>query len=102
MGRMKQLGRDERNELRRRLYEDLDAGSLSIPETVRRMRAVTGLTQREFAERVAEISLPALQRIEQGRGNPRLDTLEKVGRHFGVEVRFVRPTPDESSDPASR
>lgn len=95
MGRMKHLGKDERNELRRRLYDDLDAGSLSIAEAVRRMRAVTGLTQRDFAERVAGISLPALQRIEQGRGNPRLDTLEKLGRHFGLYVRFVRPARDE-------
>ena len=91
MGRMKQLGKEERQELRRQLYDDLDAGRLTIAEAVRRMRAVTGMTQDEFAQRIAGISVPALQRIERGDANPRLDTLQKIGRNFGLEVRFVRP-----------
>lgn len=90
MGRMKELDKAERQALRLQLYEDLDAGRLGVPETVRRMRLVTGLTQEAFARRIAGVSLPALQRIEQGRANPRMDTLEKIGRHFGVRVGFVR------------
>lgn len=90
MGRMKQLDKDERRALRDQLLEDIEAGHVPLPEAVRRMRAVTGLTQAEFAERVAGISLSALRSIEQGRMNPRLDTLESIGLHFGLTVGFVR------------
>ena len=90
MGRMRQRSLDERQALREQLFADLDAGTLSIPDAVRRMRAITGMTQREFAERVAEVSLPSLQRIEAGAEGVRLDTLRKVGRRFGLEVGFVR------------
>ena len=76
--------------MRRRFYEELEAGGLGIPEAVKRMRAITGLTQRDFAEQVAGISLPALQRIEQGNSNVRLDTLRKIACQFGLDLAFVR------------
>ncbi|MCB9744137.1 MAG: helix-turn-helix transcriptional regulator [Alphaproteobacteria bacterium] len=90
MGRMKHLSKEERRDLRDQLLADIEAGHVPLQDAVRRMRAVTGLTQAEFAERVAGISLTALRSIEQGHANPRLDTLENIGRHFGLTIGFVR------------
>lgn len=92
MGRMKKLDKAERQALRTQLYEDIEAQRLSVPEAVRAMRAITGLTQADFAERIAGVSLPTLKGIEQGKANPTLETLEHIGRAFGLEVGFVRRT----------
>ena len=54
------------------------------------MRKVAGLTQAEFAERIAKVSPGALAQIETDRGNPTIETLNKVGAAFGLEVGFIR------------
>ncbi len=90
MGRMKRLGAEERRQLRRDFYEALDAGGVSIGDAVRRMREITGLTQQEFAERIAGISPRALAAVERGEGNPTLSTLQAIGAPFGLELGFVR------------
>lgn len=90
MGRMRRLGPEQRQQARRELYEALAEGKLTIPEAVRRMRVITGLTQAEFARRVAGISPGALAQIESGRGNPTLATLEKIGKAFGLTLGFRR------------
>jgi len=90
MGRMKRLGPEERRAARRALYEALDAGGLPLSEAVRRMREITGLTQAEFAERIAGISPRALAAVERGEGNPTVATLEAIGAPFGLSVAFVR------------
>ena len=90
MGRMRQLSAEEKRAEKQRLVEDVAAGSVEIPDAIRRMRAITGLSQSEFASRIAGISTAALARIESGAGNPRLDTLTKIGRAFGLAPRFVR------------
>jgi len=87
---MKQLDREQRREVLRQLRADLEAGQVDISVAVRRMRSATGMTQREFAERVAGVSLPTLQRIEAGSTAVRVDTLRKVVRHFGFDVGLVR------------
>ncbi len=45
MGRMRKLSKEERDSERVRLYEDLSAGRVGIPDAVRRMRAVAGMSQ---------------------------------------------------------
>ena len=91
MGRMKKLSVAERQQARVALYEDLDAGRLtSLADTVRRMRQVTGMTQADFAEKVAGVSKLTVAQIERGEGNPTVDTLERVGRAFGLRLGFVR------------
>lgn len=92
MGRMKQLSPEERRAARITLYEDIEAGHLSLAETVRRMRQVTGLTQADFAEKVAGVSKLTIAQIERGEGNPTVETLERVGRAFGLRLGFVRAT----------
>ena len=77
------------------LYEDLDAGRLSIAEAVKRMRQISGLTQRAFAERVAGLSTATLAQIERGEANPTVATLDDIGRAFGLEIGFRRRAPGE-------
>jgi len=90
VGRMRKLTAEERRAAKVALYDDLDAGRLTIAEAVRRMRRVTGMTQREFAERVAGLSTSALAKIERGQANPTVATLDEIGRAFGLEVAFRR------------
>ena len=92
MGRMKKLSPEERRAVRVALYEDIEAGGLSLAETVRRMRQVTGMTQADFAEKVAGVSKLTIAQIERGEGNPTVETLERVGRAFGLRLGFVRTT----------
>lgn len=90
MGRMRKLTADERREEKERLHADLKAGCLSIAETVKRMRLITGLTQAEYATRFAQVSPQVLAQIEQGRANPTAETLNKIGHPFGLHIAFAR------------
>ena len=74
--------------LRESLYEDIHAGRLSLGETTRRMRKIVGMTQPEYA-RLIGIAPRVLMDIERGHGNPRLNTLEKLAKPFGLRVCFV-------------
>ena len=90
MGRMRKLSDVERAAERTNIFEAASRGTLTVADAVRRMRQVTGLTQPEFARRVAGISTGALAQIESGRGNPTVRTLTRIGRAFGLEVGFIR------------
>lgn len=76
--------------LREALFEDIAAGRLSLAEAVRRMRRIVGMTQTEYA-RLIGIAPRVLMDIERGKANPRLDTLEKLAKPFGLKVGFVWP-----------
>lgn len=57
------------------------------------LRAATGMTQREFAERVG-MKQSQLARIESGKQIPKLETLAKLAAAAGyaaVEVHFIPP-----------
>lgn len=58
------------------------------------IRKASGLSQREFAERIG-IKQPQLARIESGKQIPKLETLIKLasGAGYTVEIHFV-PTED--------
>jgi ribosome-binding protein aMBF1 (putative translation factor) len=77
----------KRAELRKALRE----GRLSIGQTVREMRRLTGLTQKEYAERVAKVFPRVLMEIERGTANPTLETLERLAKPWGWKVGFVPP-----------
>ena len=87
---MKKLTPEQRHEARAQLYDDIADGAVPIPDLVRRMRHITGLSQADFARRVAGISPQALAQIEQGRGNPTVATLNRISHTFGLQVGFVR------------
>lgn len=71
------------------LYADIEAGRLTIGQATRRMRKIVGMTQTEYAEKVLKIYPRVLMEIERDRGNPTLDTLQKIAAPFGLEIRFA-------------
>jgi DNA-binding XRE family transcriptional regulator len=66
---------------------------LDVGRRIAEVRIKTGLTQEEFAERVARISLKYLQRIEAGRANLTVLTLAKFAARIGVEVKELFEPP---------
>jgi DNA-binding XRE family transcriptional regulator len=90
--RTRKLSEAELDLQREELKRALRAGELPLGEAVRRMRKLTGLTQTEYAEKVLRIFPRVLMDIENGRGNPTLETLEKIARPWGFRVGFVPRT----------
>lgn len=78
------------------LYEKIRAGKLSIGQATREMRKIVGLTQKEYAEKVLGIFPRVLLDIENDKGNPTLETLQKVAGPFGLRIGFVKPEPNSS------
>ncbi len=64
-------------------------GELTVHEAVAAMRKISRLTQPEFAKHRG-ISVQALRQIENGSGNPTVETLGKIASIFGLQVGFVR------------
>jgi transcriptional regulator with XRE-family HTH domain len=60
---------------------------------VAEVRVQSGLTQEEFAERVAGVGLKYYQRIEAGRANMTVLTLAKFASRLGVEIRELFEPP---------
>jgi DNA-binding XRE family transcriptional regulator len=77
-------------EAKEQLFADLSAARLTIGQATRRMRKIVGLTQSEYADKVLKIYPRVLMDVEKDRGNPTLETLEKIARPFGLKVGFVR------------
>ena len=82
--------REEIRQEKESLYADIEAGRLTFGQATRRMRNIVGLTQKEYAEKVLKIYPRVLMEIEKDRGNPTLETLEKIAKPFGLRVGFVR------------
>ena len=61
----------------------MDLGRLG--EKIRNLRKTAGFSQEDLAER-ARIANRALQRIETGRANPTLETLDSIAGALGVSV----------------
>jgi len=72
-----------------RIQFDIDTfhGRLTLSESVRAMRKITGMTQPEYAK-FLKIAERTLMDVESDRGNPTLDTLTKIGRPFGLKPGF--------------
>jgi len=88
MPRRNRPTRDEQNALRRAFYEGIERGDMSIPEAMKAMRKMTGLTQQEFATHRG-LSRRVIQDIERGTGNPTVESLNSIARLFGLQVGFV-------------
>jgi len=91
MGKRKPLDKQQAREKRNRMLETAAAARLSITEGVREMRAISGMTQEEFA-RHREVSARVIKALELGQGNPTVATLNQIGSFFGLEVAFVPMT----------
>jgi DNA-binding XRE family transcriptional regulator len=80
--------REEQNALRRIFYDRISQGDMTIPEAMKAMREMTGLTQAEFAAHRG-VSRRVIQDIERGTGNPTVDSLNSIAKLFGLQVGFV-------------
>jgi len=77
--------------LKEKLYRDLAQGNVDIRCAVRRMRKILGMSQKEYAHKVADISPRIISEFETGAGNPTLATLEKIAKPFGLTITFLPP-----------
>jgi DNA-binding XRE family transcriptional regulator len=87
---VRKLPEGERRKVKESLTEQLACGAITLGEGVRLMRLAAGMTQAQYAE-MAGVDLRIVAAIEKGNGNPRLDTLRKLGRPYGLCVSFVKP-----------
>lgn len=78
---------------KRDLVEAIENNELTLGEAVRRMRKISGMSQKAYAERIVGIAPRILAEIELGQGNPTVETLNKIGRPFGYTVGFVAKRP---------
>ena len=70
------------------VYLRLKNGELPIGQAIRAFRKLSRLTQPEFAEHRG-ISLDSLRALESGKGNPTIETINKVVSIFGLHVGLV-------------
>ncbi len=61
----------------------------SINQVVSFIRAELHLTLPEMAK-ICRVSKQTLQNIEQGQGNPTLDTIDKILKPFGFQMGVMR------------
>jgi len=89
--------RIDRERLRAEFYRQVPESPMTLAQTVRLMRRITGKTQPDFA-RLIGIAPRVLIDIERGVGNPTLTTLKKIGTPFGLVPGLVRPIPKEDDE----
>jgi ribosome-binding protein aMBF1 (putative translation factor) len=87
---VRKLSDEDKRKVRETIADQLAAGELSLGEGVRLMRLAIGMTQVQYAKMV-RLDLRVLADVEKGEGNPRLDTLEKLAKPYGLKVSFVKP-----------
>lgn len=88
---MKRFTPAEMARMKETLYMDLARGHIDVREATRRMRKILGMSQKDYARKVAAISPRILSQFENGSGNPTLATLEKIATPFGLKVTFLPP-----------
>ena len=71
------------------LMTAIENGDLSLGQAAKRMRRITGMSQKAYAERIVGIAPRIFAQIERNQGNPTVETLNKIGRPFGYKVGFV-------------
>jgi len=88
---MKQPPAKEMARMKEDLYFSLAQGDIGIREATRRMRKILGMNQKDYAQKVADISPRILSEFENGSDNPTLATLEKIASPFGLKITFLPP-----------
>lgn len=87
MPRVKKVGHDSW-EARKILHSRAEAAELVLPTAVLEMRLALGMTQAEFAK-AFKMTQRRISDLENGRGNPSVQTLNKIARAFGFTLGFV-------------
>lgn len=85
----KQSENDMSTIAKQQLRDAIDNGELTLGQAIRRMRKITGMSQKAYAQRIIGISPRILAAIERDVANPTVETLNKIGRPFGYSVAFV-------------
>lgn len=80
--------KEEARTRRDRLMHAATRAQLSLTDGVREMRAISGLTQDQFAEHRG-ISTRVIKALELGKANPTVATLNRIADFYGLEVGFV-------------
>lgn len=90
MARTKKIvDKEQLRQRRAELYDAIASGELTLQHAVKEMRTISRLTQAEFASHRG-VSTKTIKEIESGKGNPTVQTLNRIGQFFGLEVAFVR------------
>ena len=65
---------------------------MKIQEVMKLQRKVLGITQQDLAD-MSEIAISTIKKIESGKGNPSLSTVEKIMDILVMEVKYeIRQT----------
>jgi transcriptional regulator with XRE-family HTH domain len=59
----------------------------NLKEKVKTRREVLNVTQEQLAE-ISGVGLRTLKQFESGKGNPTLQTLQKLANALGMEIRL--------------
>lgn len=70
-------------------FQKFNEAQLGLSDATKAMRRISRLTQPEFAKHRG-ISLATLRKIESGKGSVNVETLNKIGAIFGLEIGFVK------------
>ncbi|MDR3390942.1 MAG: helix-turn-helix domain-containing protein [Sulfuriferula sp.] len=87
--RLKPSDKEFERKLVDEFFQNFEEGRFSIRDATKAMRRISRLTQPEFAKHRG-ISLATLRKIETGNGSVNVETLNKIGDIFGLEVGFVK------------
>jgi len=70
---------------------------IKLGNTIRQRRELLGLLQPQLAA-LSGISTRTIQLVEQGKGNPSLDTLIKLAHPLGLHLELLLKEPSKNSD----
>jgi len=62
--------------------------STNLIKTIKARRGNLGVTQQTLAD-LSGVGLRTLKQFESGKGNPTLETLNKLGNSLGMELTFT-------------
>lgn len=60
---------------------------MDFGEIIKSRRSILGISQQDLAD-ISGVGLRTIKMIEVGKGNPSVDTLQKIGRVLGLELSF--------------
>ncbi|MGE0633465.1 MAG: helix-turn-helix domain-containing protein [Pseudobdellovibrionaceae bacterium] len=82
---------EARNKMRKELFDSINNKDIEISSALVKMRAVLNLSQQDFSKLVG-ISKKIISDIELNKGNPRVQTLNKIFAPLGLEVGLKAKT----------
>lgn len=77
------------------------AGEFTFQNAIKRTRAISGLTQQEFADHRG-VSVKVLKEIERGIANLTVNTLNQIASNFELDVFLIRKRPGPQQCPPTK